>query len=68
MPDSAEPANIAADAMSVNATSSRWAGFQMARFTGRSASGPAPATEDDGDARTIIRIIIVTAKDGLAGY
>lgn len=52
----------------MNAASSRWAGFQVARITERIASGPVPATEDDGDARTIIRIIIVTAKDGLAGY
>jgi hypothetical protein len=29
--------------------------------------GPAPANEDDGDARTIIRVVFVEAKDGLAG-
>ena len=28
--------------------------------------GPAPAIEDDGDARTIIRINLVAAKDGRA--
>jgi hypothetical protein len=28
--------------------------------------GPAPANEDDGDARTIIRINLVAAKDGRA--
>ena len=29
--------------------------------------GPAPAIEDDGDARTIIRVVFGEAKDGLAG-
>jgi hypothetical protein len=29
--------------------------------------GPAPANEDNGDARTIIRIIPVAAKDGRTG-
>ena len=29
--------------------------------------GPSPAIEDDGDARTIIRINLVAAKDGRAG-
>jgi hypothetical protein len=29
--------------------------------------GPAPANEDDGEARTILRIIPVAAKDGRAG-
>jgi hypothetical protein len=30
--------------------------------------GPAPANEDDGDARTILRIIPVAPKDGRAGF
>ena len=29
--------------------------------------GPAPANEDDGDPRTIIRVSLVGAKDGRAG-
>jgi hypothetical protein len=37
------------------------------RYQWEERPGPAPANEDDGDARTILRIIPVAAKDGRAG-
>jgi hypothetical protein len=37
------------------------------RYEWEERPGPARANEDDGDARTILRIIPVAPKDGLAG-